>query len=540
MKRFLILCLSLGLLVSCAGHHRHTHSAVSVAGGKKDASYYYLLAEMEGRKNHHAKAVEYLDQAIQKDGSQPRLWYKRAFFNAANGNLPKAEEDVQKSIDLDPRDAESWTLLGKIHQSQDHRPEAAAAYQKALSFDPASEDANTLLIETYVAQNDPKSALRAVTNWERRDPENPQPIFYEGWLYQNYYKNTPKTVSAYQKILNLDPENAKALQALAEIYVSQKNEQKILDVFRQMEAAQPNDVSLKLKMALIYYEQKRYDEAIEKFHELLKSRPGDDRITYYLGVIYENLKKDQEAEARFQEIKADSNFFKDARLHLAYLKVRAERKEDAINILQEALDIRPEIGPFYEYLSEIYRDEGKSAAAIEVLKTGIRRSSDKEILYYDLGLAYDHAGQFEECIKAMRQVLKINPQNASALNYIGYSYADRGIHLNEALQFLQKANSLKPEDGFISDSLGWAYFKMGDVEQAFACVLKAYTLSPGEPTITEHLGDLYANKNDSAKAVKYYREALALLERKKGDKETAEDAKKARSRLLKKIQDLQS
>src|SRR3990167_9142432 len=76
-------------------------------------------------------------------------------------------------------------------------------------------------------------------------------------------------------------------------------------------------------MALIYYEQKRYEEAIGKFEELLETHPEDDRIIYYLGVIDENLKRDSRAEGQFIKIKAGSNFFKDARLHMAYLKVRA-------------------------------------------------------------------------------------------------------------------------------------------------------------------------------------------------------------------------
>lgn len=542
----LLIVLGVGLAISSAfggcggGAKRPPRHLKTVAESRKDASYYYLLAEMEGRRNRAGKAIEYLDQAIDQDDRQPRFWYKRAFFNAANGQMAKAESDIRKAIELDLRDAESWTLLGKIHHSQDHKVEAAVAYQKALSIDPVLEDANILLIETYVAQNDPKSALRVVTAWERREPESVQPFFYEAWLYQNFFKNIPRTAAAYQKILNLDPENAKALQALAEIYVGQKNDQKVLDVFRQMEVAQPGDVSLKLKMALIYYEQKRYEEAIAKFQELQKSRPEDERITYYLGVVYENLKRDADAEAQFRKIKANSNFFKDARLHLAYLKVRGDKRKEAIDLLEEAIDIRPETGPFYEYLAEIYRDQGEMPAAIETLKTGIRRSgpAEKEALYYNLGLAYDRMGQFEECIRSLRQVLKINPQNASALNYIGYSYADRGIRLDEALQMLQKASSLKPDDGFITDSLGWVYFKRGETDQALVHIQKAYTQVPKEATIIEHLADIYLKKGEAAKALKHYREALGVVEKKKVSKETAEEKKKERDRLLKKIQEI--
>ena len=332
----------------------------------------------------------------------------------------------------------------------------------------------------------------------------------------------------------------KAMQTLVEIYVGQKDNGRVLEIFRRMESAQPDDVALKLKMALIYYEQKRYEEAIGKFEELLETHPEDDRIIYYLGVIDENLKRDSRAEGQFIKIKAGSNFFKDARLHMAYLKVRAGKDEEAIKILEDSIKLKPGVGALYEYLAEIYRDHGDLAVAAEVLKTGIRRGQDKELLYYALGLIYDRAGQFENSMRAMRQILKLNPKNASAMNYIGYSYADRGINLDEALDLLQKAMALKPDDGYITDSLGWVYFRRGDIDQASTYAQKAYVLTRGEATITEHLGDIWFKKNDKAKALKFFREAVSLLEKRKGRKNGNGQLTKDLERLKKKIDEVES
>jgi tetratricopeptide (TPR) repeat protein len=110
----------------------------------------------------------------------------------------------------------------------------------------------------------------------------------------------------------------------------------------------------------------------------------------------------------------------------------------------------------------------------------------------------------------MRQVLKIDPDNVDALNYIGYTYAEQGVRLDEALFLIQKALKLKPNSGYIIDSLGWVYFQKGQYEKAVATLLKAATLTGKDPTIQEHLGDAYHKLKEYKKALQYYKKALSL------------------------------
>jgi Flp pilus assembly protein TadD len=106
--------------------------------------------------------------------------------------------------------------------------------------------------------------------------------------------------------------------------------------------------------------------------------------------------------------------------------------------------------------------------------------------------------------------LEIKPDNAQALNYIGYTYADRGINLDEAEALIKQALQLKADDGYITDSLGWVYFKKGDFEKAVAELEKAQHLAPDDPVIAEHLGDAYAKRNANEKAIQMYERALKL------------------------------
>jgi tetratricopeptide (TPR) repeat protein len=132
----------------------------------------------------------------------------------------------------------------------------------------------------------------------------------------------------------------------------------------------------------------------------------------------------------------------------------------------------------------------------------------------------------------MEQILKINPDHALALNYVGYTYADKGIRLQEALDLLTKANQIKPEDGYIIDSLAWAYFKSGNKTKALELLQKANQLSPNEPTILEHLGDVYLDMREKDKARGYFQEAVAAAAKEVNpEARDLEDLKRIQSKL---------
>jgi tetratricopeptide (TPR) repeat protein len=108
----------------------------------------------------------------------------------------------------------------------------------------------------------------------------------------------------------------------------------------------------------------------------------------------------------------------------------------------------------------------------------------------------------------MRTVIRLDPKDANALNYLGYTYADLGKNLDEAERLVQEALKHKPEDGYIIDSLGWVYYKKGNYEKALEILEKAVSLVPDDPTILEHLGDAYIKLNDKKKALDIYKKSL--------------------------------
>jgi tetratricopeptide (TPR) repeat protein len=112
----------------------------------------------------------------------------------------------------------------------------------------------------------------------------------------------------------------------------------------------------------------------------------------------------------------------------------------------------------------------------------------------------------------MQRVIEINGDHANALNYLGYTYADLGKNLDEAEALVRRALELRPDDGYITDSLGWVFYKKGNYEEALKWLLKASELVPDDPIINEHVGDAYLKLNDKANALIYYLKSLSLRE----------------------------
>jgi tetratricopeptide (TPR) repeat protein len=166
-----------------------------------------------------------------------------------------------------------------------------------------------------------------------------------------------------------------------------------------------------------------------------------------------------------------------------------------------------------------------------VVKEGLEQDSRNVDLIFRLGVILDKKGDKEGCIQQMRSIIEIEPDHAEALNYIGYTYAEQGVRLDEALSLIEKAAKLRPDSGYIADSLGWVYFQKGQYDDAVRYLEKATVLTPDDPTINEHLGDAYFKKERYEESLERYKKAISLNH---PDKEKVMEKVKEVERRLKK------
>ncbi|RPJ04088.1 MAG: tetratricopeptide repeat protein, partial [Deltaproteobacteria bacterium] len=318
-------------------------------------------------------------------------------------------------------------------------------------------------------------------------------------------------IQTCEEISDLVPNNQLVHSKLAYLYTKTGNLDAALSHYQYLLDTAPQfDEEIALKIGLLYFEQENFADAEILLRRITGENPGNQHAHYYLGHTLVKTLKPEEAAQAFQAVKTDSDLFPQARIQLAFIYSQAGDMHGAQQVIQETIALRPDDVSLYHALAIVHAEKKDYQSAIAALQKAIEHDSASEDLLLYLGHLYEKAGMFNESIAAMREVLAINSNNADALNFIGYLYAERGIHLREARILIKKALAVKPDDGYILDSLGWVYYKMENYKKALTYLEQAQRLVPDDPTIAEHLGDVYTRLNKTGKALELYRRALEL------------------------------
>jgi tetratricopeptide (TPR) repeat protein len=374
-------------------------------------------------------------------------------------------------------------FMGQIHRQRGDDRKAEEAFRKSLAIEPRLEGARYELIEIY-----------------RQDADSPA---------------TQRKVSAlYQDILDEDPGNIRATFGLALYYRDIKKVREARKLLYDL-ADQSSENDLVRLIFRLYLESGRNEEAVFLLEGLLQGRRDYSSLHYLLGLAYNELKDGSRAMQQFQAVPPDSRFYNEAVIQQAFRYSEDGQTDAAIGVLEEALARDPDQPEFLIYLASMYEEKEAYDEALAALQQALAADPANERAYFRLGVVYDKMERKDDSIAAMQEVLAINPEHANALNYLGYTYADLGINLDEAEKLVQKALALKPNDGYITDSLGWVYYQQGRYPEALALLLKAAQLVNDDPVILEHVGDAYRKLGQNAKALEYYRKSLSIREKDK-------------------------
>ncbi|RVC78014.1 tetratricopeptide repeat protein, partial [Mesorhizobium sp. M4A.F.Ca.ET.022.05.2.1] len=227
----------------------------------------------------------------------------------------------------------------------------------------------------------------------------------------------------------------------------------------------------------------------------LALKPNSDAALVQLAAVAEQLKDGEGAIALYRRIPGSSPLKELSDLQLGLNLADLDRHDEAIAHLKAFVDKHPQDMRAYLALGGVYssKEDFRSAAnlydkAVEVLKTPTNANWN---IFYQRGIAYERLKEWPKAEPNFRRALELFPDQPQVLNYLGYSWVDMNMNLKEGLAMIQKAVDLRPSDGYIVDSLGWAYFRMGRFEDAVREMERAVSLKPEDPVLNDHLGDAY-------------------------------------------------
>ncbi len=242
--------------------------------------------------------------------------------------------------------------------------------------------------------------------------------------------------------------------------------------------------------------------------------PGSDVIAMGLASVFEKQKNHLRANGYYAHIKQDSPYWRQARLEYALNLNEDKKTDEAKTALQELVDQDPEDLATQLTLGAVLAQHEEYEEAARVYDAAVARlEADDPIgwkLYYRRGIAYERLKKWDEAEPNFRKALELSPNQPDVLNYLGYSWIDMGINLDEGMDMIRKAVELKPRSGFIVDSLGWAHYRLGDYEDAVRELERAVELMPQDPVVNDHLGDAYWKVGRKLEATFQWNHALAL------------------------------
>jgi tetratricopeptide (TPR) repeat protein len=489
---------------------------------RKDPESAYLLrklSEMSARRNRLDEAVEYAQQALALDPDDGDL---RLFL----GTLHRFRRD-SAAADLvlrdpagDPISEEAALLLYNVHAESGHFGEAQEVAEWLVDRQPDSLEAVFALAQVLQRSGDAAGAEAALRRALEHHGDDLS-IYHQIAALRREEHDREGEVAIYREVLLLHPDHRQTLARLAEALDDVGETEEAVEVLERMER-EHDDLVATMRLGYFDLRDGHYDEAAQRFERVLAQDPRQYEISYLLGVVHRRRGHDDEAIAVFESIPPGNSKYVDARTQIAGIH---ERRGEYREALEQVLAAREHqtARPLDLYVASLRAKTGDFAGAVAFLEALLEQSpGDPEVLY-NLGVLYGEQGEQQQALAYMRQVLDHNPDHAGALNYIGYTWAEQGERLDEAEEMVQRALQIRPDDGFITDSLGWIYYmrarpliERGDLvagrellQRSLLELHKAAEMTGGDPVISEHLGDVYLLLEDKQRALENYEEALA-------------------------------
>jgi len=492
--------------------------------------------------NRWDEAILSLERALAFDPHSERLQLTLAKAYLHNQQLAEGGAVLEHLLKDFPDQMVGWELLGELRSYQERYAEAADAYSQILLKDPANEVIRLRLIAVYDQQKNQVKAVaetntllglnpdslagrltlaRLQRNSRQADeaiktyrdllvrrPGQLQTILELGQLLEKE-QQVAKAIDLYRESLNDNPELLAIYKQLARILILQERYTEALSLLKQAQRQRPDDLQILTRIGLLQLSREDYPGAEETFRQALEIQPGAHNSLYSLGMALIGQHRNTAALEIFSRIPPGSDIYAEAVLQLGYLYRQEGDMEQGIAVLQQAIAAGEQKVDLYYYLSSFLAEADHYAAAGELVRQGLVIFPQEPSLHYQLAVIYERLDDRQQALTEMEKVLEYEPQNADALNFIAYHYAELGENLEQALVQGLKALEQK-QTSYIYDTLGWVYYRMQRYNEALEHLEKAVMLDPADPLIQDHLGDVYVAQKRWADAEKSYRKSLEL------------------------------
>ncbi len=514
------LCLAAGLTAFGALTNPLVMARGQPAGKGETLSGDYLAAAIAGADHDAQSASKYYRQALALDRNNPDL-IERAFASMlAAGEIEESFAYASKLVGRGKHNTLArLALTAKAIRAGDY----AQARDMLSKLVGADTDITALALNAWseAGLGHTKQALATLAKLKGSESIGSYRAYHTA-LINDLAGNVAEARKSYKEAQDLEPGSVRLVDSRARFEARQGDPTEAKRLYDDFERSSPRNPLIRVGRQeiekgaatprLIATARQGAAEALfglaassgregEDFAAVLYLRlalyldPENAVTAVTLGEVYERAKSYEQAIDAYRAVPASSPLRQSSDLQIGLDLVAQEKYDDAIAHLRKVVDAHPNDLEAYAALGDGLRASKKFAEAAEAYGKAIELSGPPVktswLLYYDRGICLERAKQWSKAEADLKEALVLSPDQPLVLNYLGYSWVDQGTNIDEAFTMLRRAVDLRPKDGYIVDSLGWAFYRMGRYDDAVRTLEKAIELKPNDPTINDHLGDAY-------------------------------------------------
>jgi tetratricopeptide (TPR) repeat protein len=538
--RFYLGALATGVLLvltACDGNAAdHPLTAPAVRPESALGSY---LAALHARQIHdYRAAASFIDAALAADPHNYDLMRRALALRVSEGRIEQAVPLARKLAAHDGLGG----LIGLVLIEQGIKTghfHAAAKEAAAVPYEGAQRYAAPLLMAWADAgRGNAKQAMADLDAMGDTSGLGPLKLLHQA-LIGDFMHETTVASAAYKKLLPAEmPPTTRIAQLAGNFYERQHNAVAARAVYDSVEPVDDSDVSAMgvdrlmhhvvphplittaadgaaealFDLASLLNQADTLDAALIYSRFALDLRPNFALAELLTGEIRAQQGQPADALALYRRVDRASPYWWTARMRIALTLDSLSQTDQAIKLLDALAAEQPKRPQPLIELGDILRSHSRFADAVTAYSRALARiprpTADDWRLFYSRGASYERIGQWPRAQADLERALSLQPGQPLVLNYLGYTWIDKGEKLSEAVKMIERAVALRPDDGYIVDSLGWAYFRLGEYGRAVQTLERAIELVPEDPTINDHLGDAYWRAGHETEARYQWRRAL--------------------------------
>ncbi len=471
-----------------------------------DPSTVYLKGLVAERFGRPSDALGFYERAAALDPSSLFLQTTLADLCLRLGRLDDSLRAAARAVAVAEKDPAVYVLIGRVRLARGEKSEADKSFAKALSLDPA--DGEALLYAAYLhASDDPSGAIAFLERYLQENPGSPDALIHIAQL-QESRRDFVAAEATWRKAVEQDPNNPNIHSALGRLAEDRGDRDAAVAEYEAARILTPNDPAILVPLGDVLYRMNRRDEARDVMQSVLKTDPANSSAHFGLAMMAED-EKDWARAAGHMAVAASGSELPAVQIQLAFEQSMAGLPSDALKTLQRLNRREPGNADVLLYLGLAYEDLKKPRSALRAFRQVLALDPNRAEAHFHAGVDLDELGRFDDAVPHLLKAIELGPKDAAALNYLGYSWAERGVRLEDAVGLIRRALAVEPDNPAFLDSLGWCLFKMGLLAESDAVFER--TVQPAQDAVVwEHAGDVVNALGRPEDASRDWEEGLLL------------------------------